>query len=436
MKTANWILMLLLGAVLTPTAVRAADEPNPRLDSLDDRITDLEAAQALQRVRFSGAMINRFEYFDTRYGVPGEAKEHDVLKPFSTYFAFNTDFDVTSRLKVYSTLAMSKFWQNDGRNEYAGAWQASEGGSYGYGGATTRFDRAYMAYTFGIPLTLAVGRMPTNQGVPINQLDGLAREGTYPRFAYNAIFDGIAAVFTFTRYLPVGQSLQLRAFYTPQIFVSKTDRTRQLVDGTYKVDSNALQYALLLEYSTSRLGRVADLLNVYYMFYQYSNFYNDGASDTTPPENPLDSAIANMAYVGVEGIGHIGLNASLSALLYRTFEKMLDGSSGGTTRSASFLANVNQRLDFIHAGTVIGAEFIKTDASFYLDEWTYLNVIPFYSTPASKGVHAFVSTALGDNLRVRLGWYLLHSTPYNVSGFASLDEADSQSFYVQLTAHF
>lgn len=436
MNSARLALLVTVGAILTSGTALADDVPNPRLDGLDDRVTDLEAAQALQRVRFSGAMINRFEYFDTRYGVPGEAKEHDVVKPFSTYFALNADFDVTSSLKVYTTLAMSKFWQNDGRNEYAGAWQASEAGSYGYSGSTPKFDRAYMAYTFGIPLTLAVGRMPTNQGVPINQLDGLAREGTYPRFAYNAIFDGIAAVFAFTRYLPTGHSLQLRAFYTPQIFVSKTDRTRQLVDGTYKVDSNTLQYALLLEYSLSRLGRFADLLNLYYMFYQYSNFYNDGASDTTPPLNPLDSAIANMAYIGLEGIGHIGFNASLSALLYRTTEKMLDGTSGGTTNSASFLVNINQRLDFIHAGTVLGAEFIKTDASFYLDEWTYLNVIPFYSTPASKGVHAFVSTALGDNLRARIGWYLLHSEPYDLSGFASADETDSQSFYVQLTAHF
>ena len=436
MKTANFTLMLLLGGILVPTAAFAADEPNARLDSLDDRITDLEATQALQRVHLSGVLINRFEYYDTHYGVPGEAKEHDVVKPFSTYFAINVDFDVTSKLKVYSTLAMSKFWQNDGRYEYAGNWQASEGGSYGYGGSTPMFDRAYMAYTFNFPLTLAVGRMPTNNGMPINQLDGLAREGTYPRFAYNAIFDGIAAVFAFTRYLPEGHSLQLRAFYTPQIFVSKNDRTRQLVDGTYKVNSNTLQYALLLEYSTTRLGRLADVLNLYYMFYQYSNFYNDGASDTTPPQNPLDSALANMGYIGLEGIGRIGLNASLSGLFYRTTEKQLDGTIGGTTTSASYLVNVNKSLNFIHQGTLIGAELIKTDASFYLDEWTYLNVIPFYSTPASKGVHVFAATALGNNLRLRVGWYLLHSEPYNVSGFASLNESDSQSFYVQLSARF
>jgi len=436
MKTASLTLAVFWGAVLMPVVARAADEPNPRLDNLDDRVTDLEAAQALQRVRLSGVLINRFEYFDTHYGVPGEPKDHDVVKPFSMYFALNVDFDVTSRLKVYTTLAMSKFWQNDGRYEYAGNWQASEGGSYGYSGSTPMFDRAYMAYTFGFPLTLAVGRMPTNNGMPINQLDGLAREGTYPRFAYNAIFDGIAAVFAFTRYLPAGHSLQLRAFYTPQIFVSKTDRTRQLLDGTYKINSNTPQYAILLEYSTTRLGRFADVLNLYYMFYQYSNFYNEGASDTTPPLNPLDSAIANMGYIGLEGIGRIGLNASLSALFYRTTETELDGTSGGTTNSASFLINVNQRLDFIHAGTLLGAELIKTDAAFYLDEWTYLNVIPFYSTPASKGAHVFAATALGNNLRMRVGWYLLHSEPYNVTGFSSANESDSQSFYVQLTAHF
>jgi hypothetical protein len=143
-----------------------------------------------------------------------------------------------------------------------------------------------------------------------------------------------------------------------------------------------------------------------------------------------------VGYVGLEGIGRIGLNASLSGLFYRTTEKKLDGTSGGTTSSASFLVNVNQRLDFIHSGTLLGIELIKTDASFYLDEWTYLNIMPFYSTPASKGAHVFAATALGNNLRLRVGWYLLHSEPYDVSGFSSAIESDSQSFYVQLSARF
>ena len=433
--------VFLVPVVLLAVAPSAnADDTASKLDSLNDRVTELEATQALHTVRFSGVFINRFEAFTTTYGVPGEAKDKDRLTTFSTYLALNLDFDISERLKLYTTLAMSKFWQNDGRNEYAGNWQASEGGSFGYAGSTPRIDRAYLAYTFSFPLTLAIGRMPTNNGVPINQLDGLVREGTYPRFAYNAIFDGIAAIFDFSRYLPRGHSLKFRALYTPNINIDNADRTRQLTDGTVKVDSNTPQYAILAEYSTTRLSPIFDTLSFYYMFYQYSNFYNAGtntpATPDAAPNNPTDSAIGNMLYLGLEGIGHIGLNASLSVLLYRDTSTTLDNCESSTTLSKAYLLNVNQRLDFIFTGSVIGFELIKTDPTFYLDEWTYLTVIPFYSSPASQGVHVFASVPLGAKLRARVGWYRLHSDPYSYVGFSSSIESDDNSFYVQLRLGF
>ena len=432
MRGALAIPFLLLVAV--PSA--RADDSKAEIDALKERVTELEAAQALSFVRLSGVFINRFEEFRTKYGLPCEAKQQDTLSTFSTYLALNIDFDISSHLKLYTTLAMSKFWQNDGRNEYAGNWQASEGGSFDFSGSTPRFDRAYMAYTFSFPLTLAIGRMPTNNGVPINQLDGLAREGTYPRFAYNAIFDGIAAVFDFTRYLPQGNALQIRAFYTPNIVIDKSTRTLQLTDGSVKLPSNTPQYAILAEYSNTCLGRVLDKLSLYYMFYQYRNFYNDGTSTTDPPNNPIDSAYANMVYVGLEGIGHIGLNASFSTLIYHDTTRTLDGSGSSTTLSKAYLLNVNQRLDFVLKGSVAGVELIKTDNTFYLDEWTYLNIIPFYSTPASRGIHVFVSAPIGSKLNARVGWYRLHTDPYSYIGVDSPEEVDSNSFYIQLRLGF
>ena len=433
MKSAGLAVAFLFLVAASP--VRAEDTA-AQIAALNDRVTELEAAQALNRVHFSGAFINRFEDFRTKYGLPGEDKQRDVLTTFSSYLGVNMDFDVTSHIKLYTTLAMSKFWQNEGRNEYAGNWQASEGGSFDFGGSTPRFDRAYMAYTFSFPLTLAVGRMPTNNGVPINQLDGLAREGTYPRFAYNAIFDGIAAVFDFTRFLPQGNALQIRAFYTPNIVIDKGNRTRQLTDGNVKLPSNTLQYAILTEYANTHLGPVLDKLSLYYMFYQYRDFYNDGTSDTDPPNNPKDSAYAHMAYCGLEGIGHIGLNASLSALFYHDTTTTLDGSSSSSKLSKAYLLNVNERLDFVLRGSVVGFELIKTDNNFYLDEWTYLNVIPFYSTPASRGIHVFASVPVGSHLNARVGWYRLHTDPYSYIGVDYPDEADSNSFYLQLRLGF
>jgi hypothetical protein len=114
----------------------------------------------------------------------------------------------------------------------------------------------------------------------------------------------------------------------------------------------------------------------------------------------------------------------------------LDGCESSTILSKAYLLNVNQRLDFVLTGSVLGFELIRTDPTFYLDEWTYLTVIPFYSSPASRGVHVFVSVPLGEKLRARVGWYRLHSDPYSYVGFSSSIESDDNSLYLQLRLGF
>jgi len=83
MKSMFFLPVLLMAA--SPSA--SADDTASKLDSLNDRVTELEAAQALHTVRFSGVFINRFEDFTTTYGVPGTAKDKDRLTTFSTYLA-------------------------------------------------------------------------------------------------------------------------------------------------------------------------------------------------------------------------------------------------------------------------------------------------------------------------------------------------------------
>jgi hypothetical protein len=172
------------------------------------------------------------------------------------------------------------------------------------------------------------------------------------------------------------------------------------------------------------------------MFYQYRNFYNDGTNNTDPPSNPYDSATAHMIYVGLEGIGRVDLNLSLSTLLYKDSHQELGGPWVDVGLSKAFLVNANYKFRSGIPGLVVGAELIKTDDSFYLDEYTYLNLIPFYSTPNSKGAHLFASVPLGDKLRARLGWYWLHSSPYTYMSVFTPEESDSQSVYVQLRLAF
>lgn len=435
---AHFLFCILLFAAATSFAADSAD--SSVIEKLNERVTELEAGSILQRFHLGGVLINRFEYFQTQYGPPGTTMSQDVLKPFITYFALNTNFDVSKRIKVYSTLSMSKFWNNDGRNEAPDStWQAAETGSYGLRGSIPMFDAAYMAYNFDFPLTFAIGRMPTNDGPPINQLDGLPRQGTYPRFAMNAIFDGLALVYDFSHLLPEGNTLKLRAFYTPTIFIDKSDRTRQLVD-VIKVDSNSPQYVLLTEYSFANLGSFMDRINLSYMFYQYFDAYCDGQNPVDaqgdPPNNPLDSASAHMVYLGFEGIGKVGLNVSASILYYADTVFPLDRSWTENTFSTSVLFNVNKSLDFLLKGSLIGFEYINTDPAFYLDEWTALELVPFYYTAASHGWHLYASAPLVDKLRLRVGWYTLHSDPYFTEDGYSNNVADSYAIYTQLRLDF
>lgn len=409
-----------------------------RLDKLEDRLLEVEIQKQLNKVAFSGTFVNRFEYYNSKHSVPGTPAVSDTLKLFSTYFALNIDATVTDKITLYSTVAMSKFWNQDGRNEAPGYWSASEQGSFAYKGSTPMFDRAYMTYRFDIPMTFSIGRMSTNNGLPANQLDGFPRQGTYPRFSFNAIFDGAALTYDFSSLLPKDHTLNVRAFYTPYMNVSSTDRTKQIQDNGVKVESNTPMYSILTEYSLSNTSFFGKM-NISHMLNDYRNFYWDGFNNpndhtNATPNNPYYEGGFNMFYLGFEDIGHIGLNVSGSSLLY--WARLLDPSSETkNSYSSAYLINANQNIG---DNWVVGGEYIKTDENFYIDEWAYLNLIPFYKTPNSKGYHAFVAHKLAQNLSTRIGYYNLKvdpCSPNSTNPFLT-EEAKSDAYYVNLRLDF
>lgn len=452
MKTSNKVLnsifaLSTLALLASGSSVAQADdvkELEARLNKINSRLEEIEIQSALNKMTFSGVLVNRYEAYHTTYGVPGAAKSTDHVNAFTTFFALNIDAKVTSKINFYSTIAMSKFWNNDGRNEAPGYWSGSLTGSYGLKGSTPMIDRAYMTYSFDVPLTFAIGRMPTSNGLPINQLDGLGRQGTYPRLAYNAIFDGLALVYNFSSYLPTGHSLSMRAFYTPFTNVSATDRTRQHTDSGLKVPSNTSMGILLTEYNNSNISFLGNL-NLTHMIYDYRNFYWDGFNNpndhtNTSPHNPYYDGGANMLYAGLEDIAHVGLNASISGLFYwskwtKTAQVPDTTGTQSKKRSSAYLVNVNQKLK---NDLVIGGEYMKSDENYYLDEWAYQNTMAFYKTPNSKGYHLFVADKLAKSLTGRIGFYSLKSLPCgaNSTNPTLTSESKATSVYANLRLDF
>lgn len=454
------LIGILLAGFLSVSSFAATNIPLTdqqlvdKAQKLSQRLDELEVQKALNKVALSGTLINRYELLDSTNGVPGTPENRNSIRAPISYLALNADANVSKNIKVYSTLAFSKFWQQENRYESYSSYSASETGSFGLGGSVARFDRAYATYSFDrLPLTIAAGRMATNNGEPINQLDGLARIGTYPRLAYNGIFDGIAVIYDFSRYLKKNNTFVLRAFMTPYSNVSMTNRTLQESDvdnngNGVTVNSSTPQWALLGEYTRNKSSWLEKLTFDFFM-YNYYSFYNDGNTGSqqsspiltggnVPPGNGSynETARAESLYLGLENLGYIGLNFDVNALfVHSSFPDV-----GYVLQSAAYLINLNQQFESYH-NLIIGGEYIHTDANYYLDEYAALNLIPFYQSANSHGYHIYASMPVVNHLIVRLGMYHLHTDPaISIAGLSqyvsATNETNSQAFYAQARIDF
>jgi hypothetical protein len=267
--------------------------------------------------------------------------------------------------------------------------------------------------------------------------------------AFNGIFDGVAAVYDFSSLLPEENTLKTRLFFTPWTNVSYTDRTKQMVDGG-KVESTTPQVMFLIDYAKKNFLSAVGQLDFESMSYYYGRFYWDGGVGTNngsnnyslvPPNNPGNprtDGYAETLYLGLNDIGYMGLNISASGLGYWS---KITGASNPYNRSFAYLLNINQTIKPL-GNSILGAEYIHTDDNYYLDEWTYLQLMPFYKTPASAGFHFFYTQPLGDRMTLRVGRYNLETHP-STAPFAQfgnqatfLKSASSVSYYAQLRVDF
>lgn len=427
---------ILVSSISFGQATNSAE--NKRIEKLEERLFELEAQNSLTKYRLSGTFINRYENMTWEHGLPGTDKEKEIIRPFGMYFGLNVDFDITKNLKFYSTFGMSKLYNNEDRNEsldpastngYA-TYQATEMGSWAYGGSGVKVDRAYASYEFDeVPVTLAIGRMPTNNGPPVNQMDGLPRGGTYPRFVFNSIFDGLAGVYSFEKMLPKDHSLKVRAFYQPFTFIDRSDRKKQFVDGD-KIESSVNQYAVLVEYSLKDTV-IAKQVDLMYMRADWQKFYVGYNGTPAAPGSPMVGQTENGSddgfYLGLEDIAGTGINFSWSALLY----KAVDSGLPNVHKEAwGHLVNLNYKFD---AGYILGYEYLKTAKYFYLDEWTSMNIMPFYQLQTAVGHHVYATIPLGQKVSTRIGTYMVEAGEGDVW---QPEELKGTSYYVQLRMGF
>lgn len=433
-------LFIIVMAIISTNVLA---ESVSRIDKLESRIDDIELKSALQKFRFSGSFLNHVESFSsvkkntdlldsepTPYNTALKGDSTDVnIVPMVMRVELNFDANITKNINFYSTLGMSKFWNLSGRNTRAESTTGSLeslSGSYAIKDSTAKFDTAYINYQFqDSPWSIAIGRMTTAKGPPHNQLDGVARTGTYPFLSYNVVADGIAAIYNFKNIVPKDQSLKMRLFYTPFILVDKNNKGKQVVDSDGDIVSNT-QYGeskeqlnshvsvitLLTEYSLKKLSWTKKL-DIYHSIFKVNNYFDENFQKLeqdapTPAYEPylrkgveLTTLLSNTVYIGMKDVFNSNFNLSLSGN-FMTFTSNFSEEF----YSQNYLVSLNYKFDNnLNAGDILGIEYITTDENNFTRDWSTLYVSDFYDITNGKGLHAFYTKAIGVNQVIRIGHF-------------------------------
>lgn len=409
LKLKPWLLFIV--AIIYSNTIFANEQNTSKLNQIEDRLSDLELSSILRKFSFSGNMMNHFEHLEeTKVNQTDDKKERTTLNPVLMRVGLNFDVQISNNLNFYSSLGMSKFWNQSGRDGN----EVGEGGQYkslksGYElkDSSTFIDTAYLTYKVGSTnSSVALGRMTTNNGSPIEQLDGTQRMGTYPRFAYNSIFDGLAYIYDASSYIPENQSLIFRFFYTPFVYVDKKNRGSQAVDSAdNRVESLQAQTALLTEY-TIKSNHYFKELNLYHMYWKYENFYDDSFQDDSNDEIEDSSSQLNMFYLGFKKIFNSNINFSYS---YYTFEEQFAHDSAS---SFNYFINFNYTFNNrVNENHILGFEYINTDDVYYLEDHNSLYIADFYTRNHNNGYHIFYTIPVGAHQIFRFGYFNYKSSP-------------------------
>jgi hypothetical protein len=395
----------LLGLILLAFTSSYALSDELRVNSLDERLDDIELKYLLKKFSISGQVINHFEHLNYENTESGTVT-NTLLTPIGMRVGINIDFTVSNQVQFYSTLGMSKVWNFSGRepNEVGdGPQYTSMKGGYAYKNSQAYFDTAYIRYhDQNSPWSFVMGRLTTNGGPPIEQLDGVARNGTYPRFAYNAIFDGVALIYDLSSMLPKNHRLKLRAFHTPFSIVDSDNKDKQKTETTAndaKIESSEPQSALLTEYSLLN-SAVAKSVDIYHMIWNYEGFYEKDYQDSSEAGIEKSSATNNTLYFGLKGF--MGSNLNLNYTYY-TFNERFGGEEAS---SYNYFINLNYKFkNNINTNHIIGFEYINTDDAFYLEDHNSLYFSNFYTRHSNNGYHLFYTIPVGIHQAVRMGYF-------------------------------
>lgn len=417
----NKKIILLFACLLGTSSVYAEQKTM----SLEERVAELEANQAINIFTFGGTLGVRYDGVTYKQSTPAGAGAFEAsTEHWRLTSGLNANANVSNKIKFYSTLAASKnfnSWQTQSSGVgTAPSYLTDATDSRAERGSQVYLEKAYADYAFANNMTFSFGRLPTMDGPPSEMSLGTARMGTYPSVGYNAPFDGLALSYN----LPMEkQNLAVRLLYTPMTYLTTgTGKLASASEGLgnvtisgSKTNSEVPFGAVMVEYGIDGTA-VANKLNFLVFAYQTGNLSLDGslfnagggagtglvdfkvggqvftASFTKVADTGLDlsltyfqSKVENSGSLTVPGLGAIyGFGAS---------------AQGDTLTGSTKLYSARYKIN----NTFIGVEYLDGGKNVFNYDPATEVVNGFYSTTGT-GTHVYVTQKLTPELGLRVGY--------------------------------
>lgn len=422
-------------------------EPVPSSQkSVEERLAELEANQNLRYLSFSGFLISSYDHISVNETYP-RALDHSDLQYARLRLSMNADAEVSSQIKVYTRLTVTKFmnnWRSQGGTPY---YIQDVEGVYSHSGSAIHLEKAYVDLSCPETVwTLSVGRLPTVNGSPEHFWDILPRQGTYPLLTFDAPLDGVGLTYRADSYLPTDHELSLRALYTPFMDVSWGGMYKYLMPP--KEDSNGTNpsgadtdtmikmWSLQADYSLKDQQRW-EQLNAIVQYYQGGPLpFSSGAgtSDLNIEVNGLTGLleVTGILQTGFDvSVSHTYTNAISDGLLAPGLGFGTDQDSGSNHGSLTLLSTRYRWVNW-----AVGAEWLSaSNVPFYFSAAPE-DLTRFYSTPGS-GEHVYVAKKIFNLVTARAGYRQqdLRNYPIAFGPVASTDR-HIKTYYISLRTDF
>lgn len=401
-----------------------------RLDMLEEQVSDL-TLRSLEK-QITGNFVVRGDSIKTEERANGD-KRFDV-NLYRLFLNLNYVTSINKRARFYSTLSMSKYFNNITKlNSTTDSDPLFDfKSSYVSESDQVHFSRAYIDYNFGRGFVGSFGRFPTHSGPPVHLKDNIERQGTYPLTAYNQILDGMALSYNKGLNLFGNDSISARVIYSPLGRVNFTSpyKSIQHLDkngNTVEAESQSKTFAFMTEYDVKNLSWVKDL-GVIFHYFEFNNTFPPistftGSTLTSLRTDILADSSKASASIQMEDVLRSGFDFYYS-FSRSTYEVRGDfycttvgfgafpncngqpvgTASGYENAKVSGHSSLYGLIYHINPKILVGAEYYRASDRFFSQSGVNEESTNIYNLPGEM-THGYATWGFARNMKLRLGYY-------------------------------